>query len=264
MAFFTRVVDVLALRSERPLLRLAAYYFAVAVIVIGLAHFFPVVDRTFLGERTDQLLTTPQLLQDGLPSESPTTVAASSTVVPRLEFALGNLLVFLGTLIFMIPVSWVYMSARKDRTHNQSLAQTLIILPLVVAGIVLVVQNSLALAFSLAGVVAAVRFRTTLSDVRDTVFIFLAIAVGFAAGVQMLSVAALLSIVFNLVAVMIWRSDYGRSALEPTASGRWQEPLRVLAAKDSTSSCHFCNHFDILHTYRLSCQQVISAKPSTT
>jgi len=152
--------------------------------------------------------------------------------VPRLEFALGNLLVFLGTLIFMIPVSWVYMSARKDRTHNQSLAQTLIILPLVVAGIVLVVQNSLALAFSLAGVVAAVRFRTTLSDVRDTVFIFLAIAVGFAAGVQMLSVAALLSIVFNLVAVMIWRSDYGRSALEPTASGRWQEPLRVLAAKD--------------------------------
>jgi hypothetical protein len=232
MTFFTRVVSVLALRSERPIMRLLAYYIPVIVIIIALAQFFPVVDRTFLGERTDQLLSTPQLLRDGLAAGQAAPVAPTAQLVPRLEFALGNLLVFLGTLIFMLPVSWVYMSARKDRTHNQSLAQTLIILPLVVAGIVLVVQNSLALAFSLAGVVAAVRFRTTLSDVRDTVFIFLAIAVGFAAGVHMLSVAAQLSMVFNLVVLMIWRSDYGRSALEANASTRWQDPLRVLSAKD--------------------------------
>ncbi len=232
MTFFSGMVNVLALRSERPIMRLVAYYIPVTIVIIALAQFFPVVDRTFLGERTDQLLTTPQLLRDGLATGQAASVAPTAQLVPRLEFAFANLLIFLGTLIFMLPVSWVYMSARKDRTHNQSLAQTLIILPLVVAGIVLVVQNSLALAFSLAGVVAAVRFRTTLTDVRDTVFIFLAIAVGFAAGVHMLSVAAQLSIVFNLVVLMIWRSDYGRSALEANASTRWQEPLRVLAAKD--------------------------------
>jgi len=45
----------------------------------------------------------------------------------------------------------------------------------------MVVQNSLALTFRLAGVVAAVGFRTTLRDVRDVVFIFLVIAMGFAA-----------------------------------------------------------------------------------
>jgi len=48
--------------------------------------------------------------------------------------------------------------------------------------VVLIVRDSVALAFSLAGIVAAVRFRNTLRDTKDAVYIFLAIAVGLAAG----------------------------------------------------------------------------------
>jgi hypothetical protein len=130
----------------------------------------------------------------------------------------------------MLPVTWVYMSARRTKRHNQTVVETLIILPIVVAGVVLVVQNSLALAFSLAGVVAAVRFRTTLRDTRDTVFIFLAIGVGFAAGVQVITVAAVSSVVFNFVLLFIWRYEFGRNPLAPTASSQqWAEPLMMLA-----------------------------------
>jgi len=110
--------------------------------------------------------------------------------------------------------------------------QVLIVLPLIVAGIVLIVRNSLALAFSLGGVVAAVRFRTNLSNARDVVFVFLAIAVGFAAGVQVVLVALLLSIIFNFVLVLIWRVDFGRTVLEPTAASQWADPLGDLAGKD--------------------------------
>ena len=131
----------------------------------------------------------------------------------------------------MLPVSWVYMSTQKSKGHNQQVAQTLIFLPIVVAGIVLVVQNSLALAFSLAGVVAAVRFRTTLRDARDVVFIFLSIAVGFAAGVQSLVVAAVVSVSFNFLLILTWRYDFGRNVLEPTAAAQWAEPLQELAVK---------------------------------
>jgi len=106
----------------------------------------------------------------------------------------------------------------------------LIILPLVVAGIVFIVQNSLALAFSLAGVIGAVRFRTTLRDTRDLVYIFLSIVVGFAAGVQSLAVGGLISIVFNLVLLVTWRYDYGRNVLTPTASANWAGPLQALAS----------------------------------
>jgi hypothetical protein len=137
----------------------------------------------------------------------------------------------LGTLALMLPVSWVYMSAQRTRTYNQSVVQTLIILPIVVAGVILIVRNSLALAFSLAGVVSAVRFRTTLKDSRDVVFIFLAIAVGFAAGVQMLTVGVMVSIVFNFLLILIWRYDFGRNVLEPTASSQWTGPLTNLAVK---------------------------------
>ena len=132
----------------------------------------------------------------------------------------------------MLPVTWVYMSARSGQGHNQSVVQALIVLPMIVAGIVLIVSNSLALAFSLGGVVAAVRFRTNLSDARDVVFIFLAIAVGFAAGVQEITIALMLSFIFNFVLVLIWRYDFGRAVLEPTAASQWAEPLGDLAGKD--------------------------------
>jgi len=106
----------------------------------------------------------------------------------------------------------------------------LIMLPIVVASIILIVRNSLALAFSLAGVVAAVRFRNTLRDTRDTVFIFLAIGIGFAAGVQAITVGAVASVIFNLVLLFVWRTDFGRNALVTTASAQqWAEPLKLLA-----------------------------------
>ena len=153
-----------------------------------------------------------------------------AAVPERLTLAISTTVLILATLVLMLPVSWVYMSTQKSKRHNQQLAQTLIYLPMVVAGVVLVVQNSLALAFSLAGVVAAVRFRTTLQDARDVVFIFLAIAVGFAAGVQSLIIAAVLSVFFNFLLILTWRYDFGRSVLEPTAtSSKWAPPLLELA-----------------------------------
>jgi polyphosphate kinase len=77
----------------------------------------------------------------------------------------------------------------------------------VVAGIVLIIRDSLALAFSLAGVVAAVRFRNTLKDTKDAVYIFLAVGIGLAAGVQALVVALILSILFNLVVFALWKLE---------------------------------------------------------
>ena len=168
------------------------------------------------------------MLEDGLTAAPAATEQLDES---PLELALTTLMIMLGTLALMLPVSWVYMSAQRTRTYNQSVVQTLIILPIVVAGVILIVRNSLALAFSLAGVVSAVRFRTTLKDSRDLVFIFLAIAVGFAAGVQSLAVGVMVSIVFNFLVILIWRYDFGRNVLEPTASSQWTAPLTTLADK---------------------------------
>jgi hypothetical protein len=85
-------------------------------------------------------------------------------------------------------------------------------------------------------VVAAVRFRTNLSDARDVVFMFLAIAVGFAAGVQDITIALALSCIFNFTLVLVWRSDFGHSVLEPTAASQWSDPLSDLAGPDASGN----------------------------
>jgi hypothetical protein len=136
----------------------------------------------------------------------------------------------------MLPVSWVFMSARRAATFDQSIVQTLLILPLVVAGIVIVVQTSLALAFSLGGIVAGLRIRTTIRDVRDMVYLFCGIGVGLAVGVHAWVVAAVLSITFNLVVLMVWRYDFGRRVLEPTASAQWSGPLSDLVEQEQTAA----------------------------
>jgi hypothetical protein len=235
MASLNGLIDVVTIGSERPLRRLLAYYVILGVIVGLLAWAFPRTAILVAGKGLKEVAGTPQILEDGL--------TGGAGVLPGFgpnsigELVVTTLLILLGTLALMMPVTWVYMSARSVPGHNQGIVQTLIILPLVVAGIIIVVQNSLALAFSLAGVVGAVRFRTNLRDTRDLVFIFLSIAVGFAAGVQSLAVGALVSIVFNLVLLLTWRYDYGRNILTPSAASQWAAPLETLAhppGKDGT------------------------------
>jgi len=225
MPIVKRALDFVTLGSERPARRLFAYYLFVAAIVTLLIYLFPFINLAFSGERLAELSGS-RVLTDALP-----TATGPLQMPPRLEVVISATLSLIGTLVLMLPVSWVYMSVQRDRVPNSTIVETLIILPIAVAGIVLVVRNSLALAFSLAGVLAGVRFRTRIADARDLVFIFVAIGVGFAAGVQVMTIAALLSVFINFVLLFSWRYGWGRNMLVPTASApQWVEPLQKLAA----------------------------------
>jgi Domain of unknown function (DUF4956) len=229
MPVMRKLIDVVTMKSDRPMRRLVAYYAIVAVVVAILAYFFPGEIARISAKGLGDIPEGPTVLTDAL-SSSPT---ASVSFGPGSLFdvAVTTILILIGALVLILPVTWVYMSARPSGgQHNQNVVQTLIFLPLVVAGIVFIVQNSLALAFSLAGVVGAVRFRTTLRDSRDLVYIFLSIVIGFAAGVQSLAVGAVVSIVFNFVLIITWHYDYGRNMLMPTAAAQWSRPLQALAS----------------------------------
>jgi hypothetical protein len=99
---------------------------------------------------------------------------------------------------------------RRPKGFRQSLVHTLIILPIAVAGMLVLVQHSLTLAFSLAGIVALVRFRNTLDDTKDAVYIFVATGIGIAAAVEALAVGAAMSVLFNIVIIILWALDIGR------------------------------------------------------
>ena len=53
MRFFTKLIDVFTMGSERPVLRLVAYYIVVAGLTVALLYAFPVLGNLFSGERLD-------------------------------------------------------------------------------------------------------------------------------------------------------------------------------------------------------------------
>jgi hypothetical protein len=107
----------------------------------------------------------------------------------------------IGTLIFVTPIAWVYSGTRPKSKRHGPVVETLFLLPIVVASVTVLVQHSVALAFSLLGIVGAVRFRSSLKTPSDAVFVFAALAVGMAAGVSEIGVAGVASMVFSLTVV---------------------------------------------------------------
>ena len=115
----------------------------------------------------------------------------------------------LFSFLFALPVTWVYRWTRPRKKYSQAFAQTLLVVPIAIALVVFLVKDSVALAFSLAGIVAAVRFRTSLNEPMDATYMFIVIGIGLAAGIQYGSVAILASVAFNTVALGVWRMNWG-------------------------------------------------------
>jgi hypothetical protein len=217
----------LARISDDPVVRVAAYYVLLAAGTALVWQVFPGLAAVFSAERLAEV--SPSAAQ-----QDPLLEALGSTapaMAPPIALAITTALCMTGAFLLMLPVTWVYIFTRQKKGFRQSVVQTLIILPIVVAGVVLLVKNSVALAFSLGGIVAAVSFRNTLRDTKDAVCIFLAIAVGLAAGVQVMSAAAVMSFIFNIVILIFWYTDFGRAPahLEGPRAARRLERSMALA-----------------------------------
>jgi len=187
-----------------PYLRLAAYYALLGLAAWLVIRFLPGIPE--LLDRVRQMSLLGAVASRGrLVDEATQAVATLS----QGQWGLVTLLSMLTAVLLVLPVSWVYMLTKQRSGYDQSVVQTVIILPMTVAATVILIQNSLALAFTLAAIVAAVRFRNTLKDTKAAVYIFLALAVGVAAGVYSPTVAAVMSIMFNVVVLALWELNVG-------------------------------------------------------
>ena len=115
------------------------------------------------------------------------------------------------TFLLILPVSWVHMITKGDES-DPSLTQTLIVLSVIVAGVMLLLEDNLARSFSLVGVVAAVRYRNTLKDPKDAVYVFLSLGIGMACGLQSYHVALFLSFFECGILLVLWLYQAGAPA----------------------------------------------------
>lgn len=207
-----RVLHVVTRPPRSPLTQLTLYFAGLTLAGWALAAFVPLADQVVRG-------VDPNLASAG--SELRDLLAEPAGAPSRPPyFDLRMALVMAGTLLITIPFSWGYMAVREHSGYEQSVVQTLVLLPMVVAAIMLVVQSSLALAFALGGVAAAVRFRNTLKDVADATYVFLAIGLGIAAGTGALAGALVMAALFTYVSLILWRCNFGMCASQQAAPDR--------------------------------------------
>ncbi|MEM7218171.1 MAG: DUF4956 domain-containing protein [Pseudomonadota bacterium] len=197
-----------ATRLRGPAFLISAYFAALWGVVEGLRRLSPELERHLPFGGIDVLAGS-----DASDMEIVTTLTEplrNGNVAP-LSLALA----LVGAVALMLPISWVYFITTRAKQIDRSFAQTMMVLPVIVAGIATIVQNSLALAFSLAGIVAAVRFRFTLNEPAHALYVFVAIVIGLAAGINALGIAYVTAIGFVATNLVLWRLNYGADLTTP-------------------------------------------------
>jgi hypothetical protein len=199
----------------RFLLRLAVYFLLLGVLLVGIFDSLPLlfdgdtpraeaseISRTFIEGLLDSSGRPPSLERESMSS--------------RLAILAVLAIFFTSTVLHMVPITWVYMYTHP-RAYGRSLITALLILPICATATVWLIQDSLALAFGLAALVAAVRFRIRLSNPLDGVYIFSAISVGLASGVGHIGVGYLMTLFFCSCATVVWILRYGKHPADATA-----------------------------------------------
>ena len=195
------------MRASKLLLQITGYYLVIALVIFVAIKLWPDLRHYLPIGGVEQLISQP--------TKNP--LQASEAVRAAHVANLGQSIFWLvvaiaGAILVSLPVSWVYMTVRGGDEYDQSLVNTIIVLPMVVTGIVIIVQNSLALAFSLAGIAGAVRFRNSLKSSGDALFILLAVGIGLSAGIGAIELAAVITIAFNYCFATLWITEYGERA----------------------------------------------------
>lgn len=193
------------MKAFQLFLKLTAYYAVVGIVIFAALSIFPGLREYLPIGGVEALISQP----DVNPLEGSARAATAEQVGTFGESLFWLGMAIIGAFLTALPVSWVYMGIRTGEEYDQSLISTILILPLVVTGIVIIVQNSLALAFALAGIAGAVRFKNSLKSSGDALFILISVGTGLAAGIGAVELAIVMGVGFNYAFLVLWATEYG-------------------------------------------------------
>jgi hypothetical protein len=124
-------------------------------------------------------------------------------------FSVGDVAIALSlSFVLSAMIGWVYRFTHRNISYSQSYVQTLVILGMLIALIMLVVGSNIARAFALVGALSVVRFRNAIKETRDVGFIFLVMGVGMAAGTRFYTLAIVAAVAISLVIVVMFRFNW--------------------------------------------------------
>lgn len=136
-------------------------------------------------------------------------------------------------------IAWVYMWTHSGLSYSKSFVNSLVVMPMIVALVMLVLSNNLVTAFGMMAVFAIVRFRNVLRDTLDTTYILISLVIGMAAGTQKYSSAVLGCAMGAGVLLYLWFTSFGsRHRYDLIVNLHWAKSPKEMAELSSVLTRH--------------------------
>jgi len=130
------------------------------------------------------------------------------TNIFNYSISLGDVLINLSSaFICGILISLFYKLSYRGAGYTITFVNSLVVLSMITAIVIMVIGNNLARAFGLVGAMSIIRFRTALKETIDIIFIFFSLAIGLAAGVGLHTLAFTGTFIVGLVILTLSKSN---------------------------------------------------------
>ncbi|NQU43111.1 DUF4956 domain-containing protein [bacterium] len=131
-----------------------------------------------------------------------------------------------AAFILGVIVALTYRRVHKAFAYSYSMVVGIIMISMIVCTVLMVIDNSLARAFGLMGALAIIRFRMPIKDIKDIMFLFLAIGNGIACGAGHYKIATIGVLATVIVSILMYMTRFGG----PQRSG--QVLLKIFATRE--------------------------------
>lgn len=120
--------------------------------------------------------------------------------------------VLIMVTILAIYEFFVYRMVSHRSFYNKSFNITTAILPFFISAIILCLQSNLVITLGTIGALAIIRFRTSVKDPVDMLYLLWSVFIGIICGCQLFEVGVLTSVVVTLVLIALEHINFGRKS----------------------------------------------------
>lgn len=127
-------------------------------------------------------------------------------VVSQPQDVLINLVL---AFILGLAIAILYKKKHRGLSYSQAFVTSLVFVCVVMSLVIMVIGNSLARAFGLAGAFSVIRFRTAVKAMRDIAYLFFTLAIGMACGTSNYVIAILGTILIGAIIFFLDKINFG-------------------------------------------------------
>ncbi len=189
-----KISEQLGKIRESSVTKLVAYYILIAIAIL---IFRQIANEYYDSFHVIEFEKVYELFMQGM------------NIKTHTDDVIVTIIALIATFTYVLPVAWVYVITKIEKGFDESNVQAIILLSVIVTGVMMVVQDSLARAFGLVAILSAVRYRVAVKDIQDATYIFLAIAIGVANGLNIPHIAIVMSFFVNIIYLILWKWKVG-------------------------------------------------------